>query len=85
MKSYVLKEFCAQHESQEDQEIWWSHIKEEENMLFILDGLDELAPEHKEPIYALLRGNIFDKVNDFREQQQCKSISSLRKSCQYCR
>ena len=61
-----MNEFFPQHESAQDREDWWNYIKENhQNILFVLDGFDELSPEHQMPIDTLLKGNIFDKVYKF--------------------
>lgn len=62
LQSYIFREFFPQHEDK-GRDDWWQYIKEnQQNILFILDGLDELQPEHRTPIDMLLKGNLFDKV-----------------------
>lgn len=62
LQSYIFREFFPQHED-EGRDDWWHYVKEhQEKVLFILDGLDELPPEHRVPIDKLLRGNLLDKV-----------------------
>lgn len=64
LQSYLFNEFFPQHESSQDRDDWWNYIKENhQSILFILDGLDELSPDHRAPIDMLLKGNIFDKVS----------------------
>jgi len=63
LQGYIFREFFPQHEDQ-GRDDWWHYVKEnQQNVLFILDGLDELQPEHRAPIDMLLKGNLLDKVN----------------------
>ena len=62
MQSYIFREFFPLHEDQ-GREDWWHYVKEnQQHILFILDGLDELAGEYRGPIDMLLKGNLLDKV-----------------------
>jgi len=62
LQSYIFNEFFPQHED-EGRDEWWDHIKTNlSDVLFILDGLDQLAPENRGPIDMLLKGNLLDKV-----------------------
>ena len=76
LQSYIFSEFFPQHED-EGRDEWWHHVKTNaKKVLFILDGLDELALENRGPIDMLLKGNLLDKVvkkkNYFENDQRLK-------------
>ena len=77
LQSYIFREFFPQHEDQ-GRDDWWHYVKEnQEKILFILDGLDELPPEHRIPIDMLLKGNLLDKVRSLDTCCCCCLLSKV--------
>ena len=63
LQSYIFDEFIPRHED-EGRDDWWRHVKEnQEQILFILDGLDELAREHRDSIDMLIKGKLLDRAS----------------------